>query len=362
MNIRKKMFKMQYSLIINVILILIFNYLALKSSTINKGNYYLIRELFAGIVGLFLFISIMFFDYSKLKIVCRYLYFINIILLLLVFLIGDTRLGAKRWIDLGFISLQPAEISKIIILICFSNFVSEVYDGRILKFKDLIFTFIYILPTFLLIALQPDLSTSMVILLIYAVIIFIANIDIKIVWGVIISVISSLPIIYKFLLKDYQRKRIFTFLNPEDDLLGAGWNVMQSKIAIGSGGIFGKGFLNNTQSKLRFLPESHTDFIASVLFEEQGLIIGIIFLIIYFSLIVQIIYIAVKTKDLFGKYICYGIATIFLYHAFVNLGMIMGIMPVTGLPLLFISYGGTSLVISFILIGLVESIKIHREK
>ena len=165
---------------------------------------------------------------------------------------------------------------------------------------------------------------------------------------------------YKFLLKYYQRDRIATFLNPETDMLGTGWNIAQSKIAIGSGQIYGKGFMNNTQGKLRFLPESHTDFIGSVFFEERGFVGGVILIILYFGLLVQIVYIADTTEDRFGKLVCYGIATIFFFHIFVNLGMIMGIMPVTGLPLLLMSYGGSSLVFSYLMLGVVQSVKIHR--
>lgn len=304
---------------------------------------------------------ISFTDYRKIQKYSLALYIFNILLLISVFAIGDTRLGARRWIDLGPISLQPAEISKILIIITYSNFATKNFGNRILGIKDMILAFFHVLPPFLLIAKQPDLSTSLVILLIYAVILFVANLDWKLIVGTIVTVIAFIPISIKFLLKEYQKQRIMTFLNPESDLLGSGWNVMQSKIAIGSGGVFGKGFLNNTQSKLKFLPESHTDFICSVLFEEMGLIVGIVFLIIYFALIVQIVLVAMKTKDKFGKYICYSVATIFLFHSLVNLGMIMGIMPVTGLPLLFVSYGGTSLVLSFVLIALVQSVNIHKD-
>ena len=173
--------------------------------------------------------------------------------------------------------------------------------------------------------------------------------------------IISVPAAYFFLLKPYQRQRVLTFLNPEADLLGSGWNVTQSMIAIGSGGMYGKGFLQSTQSKLRFLPEAHTDFIGSVFLEERGFVGGLVLLGLYFLLIVQIVYIADTTEDKYGKLICYGIASIFLFHLIINVGMIMGIMPVTGKPLLLMSYGGTSLLISFMMLGIVQSVKLYRD-
>ena len=168
------------------------------------------------------------------------------------------------------------------------------------------------------------------------------------------------PIGYFFLLKDYQRERVLTFLNPEADLLGSGWNVTQSMIAVGSGGVFGKGFLQGTQSKLRFLPESHTDFIAAVFLEERGLIGGCVLLILYILLLWGIMRIGDKSEG-YGKLICYGISAIFFFHIVINIGMVTGIMPVTGLPLLLMSYGGTSFLFAFAMLGIVQSINIYRE-
>ncbi len=255
----------------------------------------------------------------------------------------------------------------------------------------------------LLILKQPDLGTTLILTMTFCVIIFIHGIDWKTIIIMGIGGIVSVPAAYFFLLKPYQRqrvltflnpeadllgsgwnvtqsmiaigsggmygkgflqstqsklRRVLTFLNPEADLLGSGWNVTQSMIAIGSGGMYGKGFLQSTQSKLRFLPEAHTDFIGSVFLEERGFVGGLVLLGLYFLLIVQIVYIADTTEDKYGKLICYGIASIFLFHLIINVGMIMGIMPVTGKPLLLMSYGGTSLLISFMMLGIVQSVKL----
>ena len=269
-------------------------------------------------------------------------------------------MGAKRWIDLGPLALQPSEFSKLLLIFTFSAYLINNYSDKYTGFKAMFMCFLHIFPVFFLIAIEPDLGTSLVIILIYGMLLFLNKLEWKCIITVFASIAGLIPIAYKFLLKEYQKDRIDTFLNPESDALGTGWNITQSKIAIGSGKIFGKGFLNNTQGKLKYLPESHTDFIGSVFLEERGFIGGSMLLLIYIVLLAQILYIADTTQDKFGKYICYGVATIFFFHIFVNMGMIMGIMPVTGLPLLLMSYCGSSLVFSFLILGVVQSVKIHR--
>ena len=192
--------------------------------------------------------------------------------------------------------------------------------------------------------------------------IFVHGIDTRTVTMMLGSVVGFLPLAYFFLLKDYQKTRILTFLNPEKDLLGSGWNVTQSMIAVGSGGIDGKGILQGTQSKLKFLPESHTDFIGSVYLEETGLIGGGVLLLLYYALIYNIVRIGNNSEDEYGRLVCYGVAAIIFFHTTVNLGMIMGIMPVTGLPLLLMSYGGSSYIFTFMMLGIVQSVRVHSSK
>jgi rod shape determining protein RodA len=197
---------------------------------------------------------------------------------------------------------------------------------------------------------------------IFGVMIFVHGIDKKTVGIMLGSVLAIIPFSYFFLLKEYQKTRILTFLNPEKDLLGSGWNVVQSMIAVGSGGFLGKGILQGTQSKLKFLPESHTDFIGSVFLEETGFIGGLLLLLLYFFLIYNIVKIGEKSNDDYGRLVCYGVAAIIFFHTTVNLGMIIGIMPVTGLPLLLMSYGGSSYIFSFMMLGIVQSVKVHGDK
>lgn len=359
-RIVKKASKINYLLLLNVFLIFALSLSTIYSATLSKTSSFFKKEIIWFVVAFSIFIFVSFVDYKKYAKYSAYIYLFNILMLISVLIIGTKRLGARRWLDLGPVTIQPSEFAKLFLIFTFANFLVTNYDDKYMGFKSMFFSFLHIFPIFILIAIEPDLGTSLVIILIYGVLLFLNKLEWKCIISVLGSIIIFIPFAYKFLLKEYQRDRVNTFLNPESDALGTGWNITQSKIAIGSGQIYGKGFLNNTQGKLRFLPESHTDFIGSVFFEERGFIGGTILILLYLLLLAQIIYIADTTEDKFGKYVCYGIATIFFFHIFVNLGMIMGIMPVTGLPLLLMSYGGSSLVFSFLMLGVVQSVKTHR--
>ncbi|MDO4690696.1 MAG: rod shape-determining protein RodA [Fusobacterium sp.] len=359
-NFLKKISKINILLIINVLLIFILSLSTIYSATLSKSSSFFKKEIIWFIIAFLVFLFISFIDYRKYSKYSSYLYIFNLLLLVSVLVFGTKRLGARRWLDLGPITIQPSEFAKLFLILTFSAFLVKNYSEKYMGFKSMFISFLHIFPVFFLILIEPDLGTSLVVILVYGVLLFLNRLDWKCIVAVFLSVFFFLPFAYKFLLKEYQRNRVNTFLSPENDALGTGWNISQSKIAIGSGQIYGKGFMNNTQGKLRFLPESHTDFIGSVFLEERGFIGGSILILLYIFLLAQIIYIADTTEDQFGKLICYGIATIFFFHIFVNLGMIMGIMPVTGLPLLLMSYGGSSLVFSFLMLGVVQSVKIHR--
>ena len=356
----KKISKINFLLLINVFLIFVLSLSTIYSATLSKSLSFFKKEIVWFVIAFSIFIFISFIDYKKYAKYSAVIYFFNLLLLMSVLLIGTKRLGARRWLDLGPVTIQPSEFAKLFLILTLSNFLITNYSEKYMGFKSMFFAFLHVFPIFVLIAIEPDLGTSLVILLVYGVLLFLNKLEWKCIISDFASIFIFVPIAYKFLLKDYQRDRVNTFLNPEADALGTGWNITQSKIAIGSGQIYGKGFLNNTQGKLRFLPESHTDFIGSVFLEERGFVGGVLLLFLYLGLLAQIIHIGDTTEDKFGKFICYGIATIFFFHIFVNLGMIMGIMPVTGLPLLLMSYGGSSLVFSFLMLGIVQSIKIHR--
>ena len=358
--VRKKIRKMDHTLILKILIIIALSLSTVYTATAHRTISYFKKELIWTALGIIVYLSVSFIDYRKYAKYYRLIYIFNIGILLAVYGFGDSAKGAKRWIDLGVISIQPSEFSKLFIVLTFAEILILKYNKSFKGLKDLIFSGIHILPIFLLIAMQPDLGTSLVLIFIYAVMVFVHGIDMKTVWRTIFLGAMSVPLAYMFLLKDYQKARIQTFLNPEADLMNSGWNVVQSKIAIGSGGFYGKGFLKGTQSKLRFLPESHTDFIGSVFLEERGFVGGVILIVLYLVFIMHIIKIGDSAEDEYGRLICYGIASIFFFHVIINVGMIMGIMPVTGLPLLFMSYGGSSFIFGFLMLGIVHSVKIHK--
>lgn len=285
------------------------------------------------------------------------LYFGTLGSLMLVLLIGDISKGGQRWLDLGIIRFQPAEIMKLAVPLM----VARSLDQHILppKTSILILPTLYIMIPVMLIALQPDLGTAILVASTGLFVLFFAGIS----WKLIISLISmalvSTPVLW-YLLHDYQRQRILTLLNPESDPLGSGYQIIQSKIALGSGGFFGKGWLNGTQSHLEFLPERTTDFIFAVFGEEFGFI-GILFLLgIYIFIMLRGLYIGMRARDTFSRLLAGSLIMTFFVYLFVNIGMVNGILPVVGIPLPLISYGGTSLVTVMISFGMLMSIQAHR--
>lgn len=357
----KKLKKMNNYLLVNALIIVAISVSTIYSATISKGESFYIKESIWGVIGVVAYFVVSFIDYRKYFKYYKLLYVLNIILLASVLIFGVSRLGAQRWISLGPISIQPGEVGKVLIVITLSAFLTTNFREKFIGFRGIIIAGLHIAPVLLLILKQPDLGTTLIIVMSCGVIMFMYNLEWKTIILLVVSGGIFVPFSYFFLLKDYQRQRVLTFLNPENDLLGSGWNVTQSMIAIGSGELYGKGFLKSTQSKLRFLPEAHTDFIVSVFLEERGFLGGVVLFVLYVILIMQILYIADTTKDSFGKLVCYGIGSIFFFHFVINVGMTMGIMPVTGKPLLLMSYGGTSLLISFIMLGIVQSIRINRD-
>ncbi|MGI6097297.1 MAG: rod shape-determining protein RodA [Dethiobacteria bacterium] len=308
-------------------------------------------------------LAIMFFicliDYINLANWSRYLYFFNIGLLLLVPFIGVERYGAQRWIPLGFFDLQPSEIAKLVIIISLGRLLAEREDFE--HFADLFPTFIHVALPMGLIIYQPDLGTSLVFLVIMFGMLFMAGAQIRHLAAIAAVGVASLPLLFP-LLEDYQKARLLVFINPDIDPLGVGYQILQSKIAIGSGGIAGKGLFAGSQAQRQFLPEQQTDFIFSVLGEELGLIGALLLFLLFALLIYRILRIASIAKDRFGFLICCGVAVMFTFQIVVNIGMTVGIMPVTGLPLPFISYGGSSMLLNLMAVGLVLNVGMRRHK
>jgi rod shape determining protein RodA len=300
-----------------------------------------------------------FIDYHYYADFAYIVYAVSFFLLLGVWGYGIFTSGAQRWIKIGPLSFQPSEFAKIALIIALAKFFQQPVNRSGYRLRDLIFPFILLILPVVLILKQPNLGTAIILVLVFfSIIIFV-----KIRWSslllLVISGASLLPFIWRFL-KEYQRRRIITFFKPDLDPLGMGYHLIQSKIAVGSGGIIGKGFMKGTQAKLGFLPEQQTDFIFSAFAEEWGLIGSIFVLGLYFVLIVWGLRIVIQAKDRFGAILSLGVVAMFFWHIFINIGMVLGMMPVVGIPLPLMSYGGSFLISNLIGIGLLLNVSMRR--
>lgn len=310
-------------------------------------------------IGFMLFVVFILINYRSFKVGSIYLYIITLILLCLVLILGRQTMGAVRWLDIGFFRLQPSEFAKLFLVIILAKFFSSRQEQGGIKL--LILSGLYTVVPVILVMLQPDLGTALVFISIWLSMVFISNIN-KIYVLVLAGIgVLMTPIAWHFL-HDYQRKRILTFLNPQADPLGSGYNVIQSMIASGSGRIFGRGLGYGYQSQLKFLPIQHTDFIFAVLAEALGLVGAFVLLVLFFILLLRILKIASQASDDFGMFLSIGVFTMILFQVLINIGMNIGIMPVTGIPLPLISAGGSSLITTLVALGIVESIAIRRRK
>ena len=287
-------------------------------------------------------------------------YVLALLLIIAVDLRGFVGMGAQRWIDLGVIQLQPSELMSVTLVLALSRYFHGLADEKINKIRYLLLPTLMTLIPMGLVLKQPDLGTAVVLLLIGVVMMFIAGVRLIMFGFGILSVGVSLPFVWR-LLRDYQKNRIYTFLDPDSDPLGAGYHILQSKIALGSGGLFGKGFLLGTQSHLSFLPEKQTDFIFTTLAEEFGLIGGLFLLALYTGVIAYGFAIALRCRNHFGRLLCLGIAANFSLYIFINIAMVTGLIPVVGIPLPLISYGGTAMLTVMFGIGLMISVYLDRD-
>ena len=290
-------------------------------------------------------------------------FFYAIVLAFLVWasLYGVTASGSQRWISLHFINLQPSELMKIAIIVCFARYYHRTQINNIGSFKNIILSIMILIMPILLVLSQPDLGTSILIGASGIVVLWLAGLNIKYFIYSSLALLISLPFVISFL-KPYQKLRVLSFFNPDRDPLGAGYQIIQSKIAVGSGGLTGKGFLKGTQSYLEFLPEKHTDFIFALFSEEHGFIGSVFLLLIYAILIYRIIKIGSLSRSYFGKLFCYGFgSSIFVYVA-VNMSMVLGLLPIVGSPLPIMSYGGSSMLATMMGLAIVMSTKIHHKQ
>lgn len=330
-------------------------------NTPSEERYWFVqRQGISIVIDIALAAFLMNFDYKILQRYGNHFYVFNLILLILVMLVGQTALGAQRWIALGPISIQPSEFSKLIMIIALAAML-EKRGGKINTITDLAPVAAYVGVPFLLVLKQPDLGTSLVFLAIFFGMVFVAGVRLRLLLGIFGAGLAAMPVLWHFL-KDYQKMRIMVFMDPNVDPLGAGYHIIQSKIAIGSGMLFGKGLFGGTQSQLNFLPENHTDFIFSVVGEELGFVGCAILLLLYLVVLWRGIRIAQDASDMFGRLLAVGITSMIAFHVLINVGMTMGIMPVTGIPLPLMSYGVSSLTTNIMAITILLNIQLRRQK
>ena len=328
-----------------------------------------IKQGISALIGVIAMIALSFFDYRFFRSVAWIFYVVVILLLVYVDFFGLAAGGAVRWIDLGVFQLQPSELAKVAIILGLSAFFSSRIDK--ISWKSIFLSLLIVIPPLALILKEPDLGTALVVMFVYIVILFSARpkksqtivVLSTILLGSLIVIASAYNVKpFNRLLHDYQRNRILTFVDPSLDPYGKGYNVLQAKIAVGAGGILGRGLGKGSQSQLQYLPKPQTDFIFSGIAESFGFVGVFIILALFLSLILKIVNIGAMAQDNFGMLVCFGAAGMFIFQVLVNVGMNVGLAPVTGIPLPFCSYGGSALIAYMFLIGLVEAVYIRHKK
>ena len=354
----QKIRSIDYLLIFTVIAIGVISCFAMYSTDGGELNYHTKNHAIR--LGLF-FSLMMFISFINIKTwhSLGYVFYLIVLgLLIWASLFGITASGSQRWINLYFINLQPSELMKIAIILCFAKYYHRIQLSNVNKLKNIVIPILIIfIPTALVIS-QPDLGTSVLIVLSGIIVLWLAGVNIKYFFYSSIAFIISAPFVISFL-KPYQKLRILTFFDPDKDPLGAGYQIIQSKIAVGSGGLTGKGFLKGTQGYLEFLPEKHTDFIFTLFSEEFGFVGSLVLLILYAILILRIIRIGALSRSFFGKFFCYGFGSAIFVYVTVNMSMVLGLLPIVGSPLPILSYGGSSMLATMIGLGIVMSTKIY---
>lgn len=351
----KKIKNFDWILIVVTIFLFVIGVTLIYSTTSSTSGFQLAQnQIINGVIGLIIFFILGFLDYRSLKSFTPIFYLIILGLLVYVLVVGKISHGAQSWINLGFFQLQPSELSKIVLIIALAKFFSKKGENMEL-FSSFIISLVYTLIPVFLVMMQPDFGTAIVLLAIWFGMIMATHAKKIYIFGLTLISFASLPIVFHFL-KDYQKNRIITFLNPGNDPQGAGYNVLQSTISIGSGQLFGRGLGHGPQSQLKFLPERSTDFIFAVLGEELGLAGAFVLLLLFFILVLRIIRVVKISADSFGGLIAIGVCVWFLFQILVNVGMNIGIMPVTGIPLPLVSYGGSSTIAILISLGILQSV------
>lgn len=361
---KRELKNVEWSILIIAIILSIIGLVALFSATQSTEYDEFYKQCIWLVVSLVIMVIFMIIDYELLVKISPFLYGIFIILLIAVLFTSPIN-GATSWFDIGFFSFQPGEFAKVFVVLFLAYGIRKVQERgkqEINKPLKLLMVLAIVGLPILLIIKQPDYGTAAAFMVATVIMLFVSGIDKKYILTAIILVAVSIPIVYNFILPEHAKTRIDIFLNPESDPRGAGYNIIQSKLAIGAGGMTGMGLFKGNQTQLGFLYPKTTDFIFAVIGEEMGFIVSASIIIMYVVLIVKGFFIAKTAKDELGTLIASGITGIFLFHVMENIGMVMGLLPITGVPLPFISYGGSSLITNFICIGILLNISSKRQK
>ena len=360
-DFKTKIKSIDYTLIIIVLLIGIISCFAMYSTDGGQFGYYTISHIIRFSVFFVLFIILSFVRISFWHSSGYAFYAISLGMLFYVLFFGITASGSQRWINLHFLNLQPSELMKIAIIICFAKYYHRIQIDKIHRITNVIPPIVLLTIPILLVIAQPDLGTSILIAASGLSVIWLAGINAKFVVYSFLTFLVSVPFVIVFL-KPYQKLRVLTFFNPEKDPLGAGYQTLQSKIAVGSGGIFGKGYLKGSQSYLDYLPEKRTDFIFTLFSEEFGFVGSFFLLLLYMLLIYKIITIGMLSRSYFSKLYCFGFAASMFIYITVNMSMVLGLLPIVGSPLPIMSYGGSAMLATMIGLSIVMSSKIHNKE
>jgi len=353
-----KLLAIDYFLIFIVIAIGSISVFAIYSTESGEFSYYTKNHLIRLVLFFFMFLFLSFVKITFWYRNAYVFYLICLFLLIIVMFFGVTASGSKRWVNLYFLNLQPSELMKIAVIVCFARYYHRIQSSDIQSYRFLLIPIVLLIIPCYMVITQPDLGTSILIAGSGIFVIWIAGLNIKYFVYSGLLLLVSFPFIVS-VLKPYQKSRILTFFNPDRDPLGAGYQIIQSKIAIGSGGFFGKGYLKGTQSYLEFLPEKHTDFIFTLFSEEFGFLGSIILMILYILLIIRIISIGFIVRSFFAKLYCFGFASAVFLYVFVNISMVLGLLPIVGAPLPIMSYGGSSMLSIMLGLSIVMSCKIY---
>lgn len=323
-------------------------------------NNLFIKQLISLAIGFCVMACALFVDYQKLRSATPWMYGVMVVLLVVVFVAGKEVNGSKRWLEIAGFQFQPSEFMKIIIVLQLAGYFSSQEVSSFPCIRKLLVPIGFVIVPVLLVLAEPDLGTAISIMAIATTIIFFVGVRWKYLSVMALGVLPLVLPIWEHVLKPYQKRRILILISPDIDPLGAGYHIRQSKIAIGSGMLWGKGFLNGTQNKLHFLPEKHTDFIFSVWAEEWGFVGCAVLLVLFCLLVFLTLRVARRSRDRYGSLIVVGMSALVLWQAVINIGMVIGVLPVVGITLPFVSYGGSSLITLCLAIGLIENVSMRR--